>query len=83
MLTRKSVSGVLHLFNKTPADWYAKRQGTSETAIYGSEYAAARTATEQIINNRLLLRYLGVPIKESFMYDENESVVNSSNIPAG
>jgi hypothetical protein len=29
MLTGKSVSGVLHLFNKTPVDWYAKKQGTS------------------------------------------------------
>jgi hypothetical protein len=29
------------------------------------------------------LRYLGVPVKESFMFGDNESVVNSSNIPAG
>jgi hypothetical protein len=83
MMTGKSVSGVLHLFNKTPADWYAKKQGTAETATYGSEFVAARTATEQIIDNRLSLRYLGVPVKESFMFGDNESVVNSSNIPAG
>ncbi len=82
MLTGKSVSGVLHLFNKTPVDWYAKKQGTSETATYGSEYVAARTATEQIIDNRLSLRYLGVPVKKSFMFGDNESVVNSSNVPA-
>jgi hypothetical protein len=57
MLTGKSVSGVLHLlFNKTPVNWYAKKQGTSETATYGSKYVAARTATEQIIDNRLSLR---------------------------
>jgi hypothetical protein len=37
MLTGNSVSGVLHLFNKTPDDWYAKKQGTSETASLGSE----------------------------------------------
>jgi hypothetical protein len=84
MLTGKSVSGVLHLFNKTPVNWYVKKQGTSETATYGSdEYVAARTATEQIINNRLSLGYLGVPVKESFMFGNNESVVNSSNLPAG
>jgi hypothetical protein len=41
MLTGKLVSGVLHLFNKTPANWYAKKQGSAETATYGSEYAAA------------------------------------------
>jgi hypothetical protein len=30
-----------------------------------------------------LLRYLRVPVKESFMFGDNESVVNSSNVPAG
>jgi hypothetical protein len=51
MLTGKSVSGGLHLFNKTPVNWYPKKQSISETATYGSEYVAARTATEQIIDN--------------------------------
>jgi hypothetical protein len=83
MLTGKSVTGVLHLFNKTPVDWYGKKQGSAETATYGTEYVAARTGTEQIIDHRLTLRYLGVPVKESFMFGDNESVVNSSNVPAG
>ncbi len=81
MLTGKSVTGVLHLFNKTPVDWFAKKQGTSETATYGSEFVAARTATEQVIDNRLSLRYLGVPVTESIMFGDNESVVNSSTVP--
>jgi hypothetical protein len=83
MLTGKLVSGVLHLFNKTPADWYAKKQGTLETATYGAKYVAARIATKQIIDNRLSFRYLGVPVKDSFIFGDNESVVNSSNILAG
>jgi hypothetical protein len=83
MLTGKSVSGILHLFNKTPVDWYAKKQGSPETATYGSEHVAARTATEQVIDNRLTLRHLGIPIRESIMFGDNESVVNSSNVPAG
>ncbi len=53
------------------------------TAACGSEFVAARTATEQIIDDRLSLRHLGVPVKESFMFGDNESVVNSSNMPAG
>ena len=56
MLTGRSVTGVLHFFNKTPTDWYAKKQGSAETATYGSEFVAARTATEQIIDNRMSLR---------------------------
>ena len=71
----------VHLFNKTPVDWFAKKQGTSETATYGSEFVAARTATEQVIDNRLSLRYLGVPVTESIMFGDNESVVNSSTVP--
>ena len=47
-LTGRSVTGVLHLVNQTPVDWYCKRQATVETATYGSEFNAARTATEQI-----------------------------------
>ena len=78
MLTGKSVTGVLHLFNKTPADWYAKKQGSAEIATYGSEFVAARTATEQVIDNHMSLRYLGVPVKESFTFGDNESIVNSS-----
>ena len=37
---------------------------------------------EQIIDLRLQLRYLGVPVKGStMMFGDNESVVNSASIP--
>ena len=52
ILTGRSVTGILHLFNKTPMDWYSKKQATVETAPYGSEFVAARTCTEQIIEIR-------------------------------
>eukprot|EP00957_Ditylum_brightwellii_P115556 8813635-Ditylum_brightwellii.AAC.1 len=32
----------------TPIDWFSKRQNNVETATYGSEFAAARTAVDQI-----------------------------------
>ena len=39
---------------------------------------------EQIINLRLTLRYLGVPLRErSVLFGDNESVVKSSNLPQG
>jgi hypothetical protein len=38
----KSVTGILHLVNKTPTDWYSKKQATVETATYGSKFVAAR-----------------------------------------
>jgi hypothetical protein len=35
--TGESVSGILHLINKTPLCWYSKKQATEETANYNSE----------------------------------------------
>jgi hypothetical protein len=40
--TGKSVTGILHLINKTPLDWYSKMEATVETATYASEFVAAR-----------------------------------------
>src|SRR5687768_6374514 len=78
----RSVTGIIHMFNATPIDWYSKKQATMETATYGSEFVAARTCVEQIVDLRNTLRYLGVPIQErSYMFGDNESVVNLSTTP--
>ena len=43
---------------------------------------AARTCVEQVIDLRNTLRYLGVPLRgKSWMFGDNESVVNSSAQP--
>jgi hypothetical protein len=82
MVTGRSVTGILHLANKTPIDWYSKKQNTVETATYGSEFVAARTCTEQSIDLRNTLRYLGVPVYDRcYMFGDNKSVVDSSTIP--
>ena len=77
-----TVTGILHLLNGTPIDWYSKHQDTVETVTYGSEFVAARIAMEQIIDLRMTLRYLGVPIKgRAYMFAYNESVITSSTLP--
>ena len=82
LLTGRSVTGILSFINKTPFDWFSKKQSTVETATYGSEFVSARTAVERIIDVRLMMRYLGVPIRDKdYMFGDNDSVVNSSNIP--
>ena len=58
IVTGISVTAVLHFVNTTSADWFSKRQATVETATYGSEFVAAKTTTEQIIDLRNTLRYL-------------------------
>ncbi len=82
LISGRSVTGILHLLNKTPIDWFSKLQSTVETATFGSEYVAARTCTEQIIDLRNTLRYLGVPIDgPSMMFGDNETVVNTASVP--
>ena len=43
-ITGRAVTGILHLLNQTPIDWFSKRQATVETATYRSEFVAAKTA---------------------------------------
>ena len=82
IVTGKSVTDVLHCVHTTPTDWVSKRQATVETATYGSESIATKTATEQILDLRNTLRYLGVPIMaKAYMFGDNKSVVMSSTIP--
>ena len=76
------MTAVLHLINQTPFDYYCKRQATVETATFGSEFIAAKTAVDQIVNIRTTLRYLGVPIKgKTYMFGDNQSVVTNSTLP--
>ena len=76
-----SLTACLHFCNQTPTDWYSKKKATVETATYGSEFVTAKTATEQIMDLRYTLRYLGVPIKpKSYMSGDNRSVVTSATL---
>ena len=82
LITGISVTAVLHFFNLMPGDWYSKRQATVENATYGSEFVAAKTATEHIVDIRQTLRYFGVPIKyKAYMFGDNKSVVTHSTVP--
>jgi hypothetical protein len=83
VVTGRSATGILNLLNLTPLDFTSKRQETVETATYGSEFIAARIATEQIMDLRNTLRYFGVPTIEdkTNMFGDNKSVVTSSTLP--
>jgi hypothetical protein len=82
IITGRSVTAILHFLNKFPIDWYSKKQATVKTATYGSEYISARTCVDQIVDLQTTLRYLGIPIRDmSYMFGDNESVINSSTQP--
>ena len=82
LLTGRSVTGILHLINQTPLEWYSKKQATVETATYGSEFMAARTCMEQVIELCNTLRYLGVPVRgKSYVFGDNKSMIDSAATP--
>jgi hypothetical protein len=74
IITGRSVTGLIHFLNRTPIDWFSKKQNTVETSTYGSEYVAARIAAEQIIDLRTTLRYLGIPIGRSVLFGDNDQL---------
>jgi predicted DNA binding CopG/RHH family protein len=78
----RAMTGILHLLNQTLIHWFSKKQNTVEKATYGSEFVAAKQATEQIMDLRYTLRMLGVPIDgPAWMFGDNQSVVTSATIP--
>ena len=82
MLTGCSITGILHFMNKTPIDWYSKKQATVETVMYSSKFVVAHTCVDQVMDLRLTLQYPSVPIREkSYMFGDNKSVVDSSAKP--
>ena len=77
------MTGLIHMVNKTPLDWFCKKQNTVETSTYGSEFTAGRIAVDQIIHLRYTLRMLGVPLEgPSIILGDNQSVIQSSMVPS-
>jgi hypothetical protein len=82
MVTGRSVTAILHFLNQTPMDWYSKKQATVETATFSSEFITARTTIDQIVDLRMTLRYLGIPIREkSYVFRDNKTIIDASLTP--
>ena len=81
-LNGKAVTAELHFVNQTPFDWYSKLQATVNTATYGAESSAGRTAIERMRANRLTFEYLGVKvIGPSILFGDNKTVVDGASMP--
>jgi hypothetical protein len=82
LISGRSMTGILHLLNQTPIYWFSKKQGSVETATYGSEFVAAKTATEQIMDLKYMLRMMGIPLDgPAWMFGDNQSVLTSATVP--
>ena len=47
LVTGRACTGLLIFLNQTPIDWYCKKQSTVACATFGSEFVAAKRATEK------------------------------------
>jgi hypothetical protein len=78
-VTRRSQTGILIYVNKALVFWYSKRQNTVESATFGSEFIALKTAIDQIDALRYKLRMFGIPIDSpTKILCDNESAWRNS-----
>lgn len=83
LVTRRSQTGFVIFVNNAPIIWYSKRQNTVEGSTFGSEFVAQRTALEAIKALRYKLRMFGLELDgPADVYCDNQSVVNSSQVPS-
>ena len=81
-VTRRSQTGILLFCNRTPIQWYSKRQNTVETSTFGSEFVAMRIAIELIEGLRYTLRMFGIPIDNpTNVFCDNEAVTKNVTLP--
>jgi hypothetical protein len=82
LVTGRACTGLLIFLNQTPIDWYCKKQSTVACATFGSEFVAAKTATEKAYDLRYTLRMMGIPVDyETFVFGDNLAVITQSTIP--
>ena len=81
-ITQRSHTGVLLFVCRAPIIWYSKQQNTVETSTFGSEFIAAKTATEMIQALQYKLCMMGIPIDgPTNMFCDNEAVVRNATMP--
>jgi hypothetical protein len=82
LINGRACTGILIFLNQTPIEWYCKKQSTVATATFGSEFVAAKTATEKSQDLRYTLRMFGIPVDyRTYMFGDNASVVTQGTIP--
>eukprot|EP00957_Ditylum_brightwellii_P054811 4153902-Ditylum_brightwellii.AAC.1 len=75
-VTWRSITGLIIFVGRTPVMFQSKHQGTIETSTYGAEFMAMKTAVEEVMTVRYMLRCLGVKVmKASWILGDNQSVV--------
>ena len=63
VVTRRSHSGIFLFLNNALIKSYSKRQNTVESSTFGAELVALRIARDLIVEMRLKLKSIGVPLR--------------------
>jgi Reverse transcriptase (RNA-dependent DNA polymerase) len=83
-VTRRSITGLIVFVGCTPVVWLSKRQGCIATSTYCAEFISMRSAVEEAISIRYMLRCLGIPVTvPTNLYGDNFGVIQSAEIPDG
>ena len=63
-------------------DCYSRKQATVESATFGAQFIAGRTAMQQTTKDlRTSLRYLGVPVNgPTYMFGDNKSMITNRSV---
>jgi hypothetical protein len=78
------MSRIIVFVGSAPVRWQSKRRGCIVTSTYCAEFVSMRSAVEEAISIRYMLRCLGVPItKPTNLYGDNFGVIQSAEIPEG
>lgn len=77
-----AVTGLINFYDKTPDNWFCKKQVTSETVTYRSKFISCCTCFEQVIDYQNYLCHLGAKVcKLDFTFGDIESQVKSVTVP--
>jgi len=82
VVTRRSQTGILIFVNSALIVQHSKKQNTVESATFGAEMVAMRTARDLTVSLRIKLKMFGVPIEgPADFFCDNDSVVKNTSIP--
>ena len=82
VMTRRSHTGIMMIVQNALMRTFSKRQNTVESSTYGSELVAMRQARDLIVELRIKLKSIGVPIiGPADLMCDNQGVVKNTSIP--
>ena len=80
--SRRSRTGFFIYINMAPIEFYSKKQTTTETSVFGSDFVAIKIAMETSRGLKYKLRNMWVPISDpTYMYGDNISVIHNIQRP--